>query len=538
MIDLSLVGALLWKEGRERRTQLNSDLSASVAGGIIRVALAAAFLYFFGKFAAVYCSIGEGEERLFELSALSLTALFVSLILGAVSALGKAFYARELALYAAMPVSHGTLFFARLLSAYLSGVVFCVPALLLIGGALSFGTTLPAAFWRMAVPVALFLPLLAVGAAALLAPVGNAVLRFFAPRFLWSLFFVTLLAAAGFFGYSRLLAAVKELLLGDELRYFFNENVLNAIGKAVRVLFPANALAALLVGRPVGTGGAIGLASLPLLLGGATFLVCRRLLARAMRREESRPPVFRSIPRMGRRSPFGAFLSAAFYRVLRSPAEAFSCFSLALLFPLMVLSCMAVGASLVEKLVGLDCSAELALFLTLLFSALTNLFCASCISQEGGMLFCVRAMPVGAGTYFAAKAAFCLCVALPSQALSAALLPLAGVSLRDALFVFAAGSLFALAQICFALRCDFNRFSRYGTGKGTETAVILAGLLSALPIGGGAFALRLFLTLRLSPSAGVPLFAAGGAGLILAGLALLYLLAGLKRRFETLGGAR
>lgn len=510
---------------------------ADVAGALLRAVLLAslggAFAFLFSRFTALYLDIaGEERERAFELLAFSYAVLLLLLVLGAASSLiREIFREEETRLFSAMPVPPRTLLGAKLavvwgkqvLLSVLLTLIVCLPVCVRLGP----GRTLPPTL-----AACLILPLLSVSLAALVALPYRAVAAFFRGRALLSLIAVTALFGAGAAGYSFLLRAVKELLLGEDLRYFFSEEVLSGIGAAAKRLFPADLLARLTVGENVFQSVVLllALSAVSVLIA---FGTVRALLAIALRpvKPSSRPRRRKKAPPHG---VLVSLLQKEFWHVFRTPSYAFSYFSVALVMPVMVYFCASVGTSLLRRLLGADCTKELVLFLTLLYGALTNAFCATNVSREGKMFLIGKSFPVRASEVFAAKTLFCLFVGALSQGMSALLLAASGqLSPLSAAALFGIGVLFSFAQICFATKYDLSH-ARLGEGGEGGAAVIVLGLLFAFVAGGGTFALRLFSMLRFSRFSAFPVAAALCA---LAALgAGLYLFLGLEKKYRAFGG--
>lgn len=223
----------------------------------------------------------------------------------------------------------------------------------------------------------------------------------------------------------------------------------------------------------------------------------------------------------------------------------FSYFSVAVIMPMMVYFCMSVGASLVVKLIGVNCNVELAIFLTLLFGSLTNVFCTTNISRDGAMFYSVKAMPVSYKSVFFSKVFLCMVVTAFSQAISALLLFATGyLSLWIALFLFAAGMLCSFAQICFATRSDFNhaKFSTEEDGEikvsgNTVSTIIVLGMLASFLIGGAVLLIRMLFTLRGWNGEYITYLIVGVVSLCAAALAYYYLVRKLgKKYYEFSGG--
>ena len=356
---------------------------------------------------------------------------------------------------------------------------------------------------------------------------------------------ITALLGVGIWLYSILLGGVKELLLGNSLEDFFNEQVMNAIASVCSYLYPARWLAGIIAGSdPI--WGWVGLAAVAIVGITLSILIIRRILVRALqaRNQSSSPALFRNSFITVRKKKFVALLKREFLLIFRTPSYMFSYFSVAFIMPLMVYFCMDVGASLIDKLVGIDCKLELALFLTILFGALTNIFCATNISRDGEMFYAVKAMPINFKTVFFSKIALCLIVTAISQVASAVMLFASGMTgLANALFICVIGLLFSFATIAVATRYDFNhaKFSTEDDGEikessGTVSMVIVVGMLLSFVVGGVVLLLNILFQLRGMALGYLTYIISGGLVLIVAGLALFYLLFRLKKKYYEFSG--
>lgn len=523
-IDFMQLKALLKKELSERNP-LKKDAAGSFLRLVTYLLLGGAFVYFFSRFLGVYLEIPTAgvparEERLFEALSVVYALLLLSLIASGAAA-GELNRSEDLKLFAALPLSENTIFLAKLIVLYFKQLLFSAFCVGLVNLTAGIASGQGASFYLLSLLPPFLLPMIALAFSSVLTLPYDALLRFLKPRFVLSFVLITLLTAVGIFAYSLLLAAVKELLLGDELKYFFKEGVMNAIASAVRWLYPVNRAAGLVLGRSPLKSGA-ELFALAAVCFAVALPVMRGLLRRTLQARGGAAPLFyRKGGLKKRHSPLYALLQKEFSGVLRTPAYAFSYFSVAVAMPLMVYFGMSVGDSLTRRVLGVDCTGELALFLTLMYGALTNVFCAANISREGNMFLTMKGFPLRAGEVFGAKILFCMAIGTLSQAASAIVLYAAGyVRPLTAAALFAAGILFAFAQICLSTAYDFRHtaFSADEEGEVGDrgSAVALLSLALAFLIGGGTLLVRLFDrmstgTFLALPMLLVPLLAAGAA---------------------------
>lgn len=555
-LDFSLLGALLRKQRQERAAGFKKG-SFNAVGFVFRVlltlALIAVFVVFFGEFLEIYLSVKtdgvlDPSARLYEVLSVAYAVILIAMIVGGVSQINRALFAADdMKVMSALPVGAKTLYVSKLITIYAGQVVFALVCLLSVNLTAAAHAPQGGAFYAFTALACLFLPLLSVGIASVLALPFHALKLALKDRFVLSFILVTLLTAALLFVYAWLLQGVKELLLGDNLRYFFNERVMNAVAAFVARLYPANLIAGVMLGRNILVGSLVVAAVLAVCAALSLFFI-RLILTRAL---QSRVSGGAHAPRRKRglkkpHSPMAALMKKEFLMIFRTPDYMFSYFAVALVVPLMVYFCMSIGSSLVVRLIAVQCDLELAVFLSLLFGSLANVFCTTNISRDGQMFYSVKAMPVDHKTVVFSKVLLCLVVTALSQLLCAALLCVMGyLSVLNALFLFAVGVLFGFAQICVATRIDFDhaKFSSEPDGEikesgNTVSIIVVAGLALSFLVGGAIVLARMFFALRglAETYAYLTFVIAGGMALLSAAAGYFLLVHGLKSRYYRFSG--
>ena len=513
-IDFRLLGVLLRKRRQEQFSRIGKGKFDFVGFGmrvILILAFLVCFVVFFGRFLDIYLQVKTDyalnpSERLFEVLTAAYTLVLALMTIGAVSQINHALFAADdIRILSALPVGAKTLYLSRLITIYVGQIAFALLTVLPVNLAVVIHAPQGAWFYAMTVLTCLVLPLVSIGIASILALPYHAVRAALKNRFVLNFIVVTLLTAVLLFAYATVLEAVKELLLGDDLKYFFNESVMNKIAAVAASLYPANWMARFLLGQEL-IFSSVGIVVLLVVCAVLSAVVIRFLLLRALQSRISGAYNF-----IGHRktlakphSPFFALLKKEFLVIFRTPNYTFSYFSVAIVMPLMVYFCMSVGSSLVVKLIGIQCNAELAVFLTLLFGSLANMFCTTNISRDGKMFYSVKAMPVDGRAVIFSKVLLCMIVTAVSQLLSAILLLSTGyLNAGFAVFLFFAGVLCGFAQVCVATKIDFihPKFSTEPDGEiresgNTVSTVIVLGLIASFLIGGAVLLVRMVLSLR------------------------------------------
>ena len=163
------------------------------------------------------------------------------------------------------------------------------------------------------------------------------------------------------------------------------------------------------------------------------------------------------------------------------------------------------------------------------------------------MFYSVKALPVSCERVFLSKIFFCMIVSIISQVISAVVLGATGyVSWGVAAFIFAIGTVFSFAQICFATRYDFNhaRFSSEEDGEikesgSTVSTIIVLGMLFAFLIGGVVLIARILLALRLDEAASfgyLTYIIVSVITVVVAVLSFVYLIANIKKKYYEFSG--
>lgn len=554
-INFKQVGTLLRKSAQERSSAYKKG-NFDAFGFLIRWALIiiflAMFVIFFGRFTNIYLAVKTGgllrpQTRMYELLSMVYTLILVFLVISSVSQIDRQFFdADDMKLIVAMPLGASTVFIAKLISIYFSQFVISAACVLVVNIVISLQVAQGAMFYGMTVVFCFVLPLISIAIGALVAMPFHAVKQFLKTRFVLYFIIITVLLAAGFYIYSVVLNAVRDMLLGDSLKFFFNEQVMNILQTLTKYLYPAVWFADILMGNNLLIAG-LGLLGIVLVCLAVAMLVIHRLMlwvmqsriagdANFMRRQQTIAP---------KRNSFFALMKKDFLLIFRTQSYTFSYFSVAIIMPLMVYFCMTIGSSIVTKLIGMNCNLEIAIFLTLMFGALTNVFCSTNISRDGEMFFSVKAYPLGYKKVFFSKVVLCMMVTSLSQLVSAVLLASFGyVVWWQALFILLGGLLCSFAQICFATRYDFNhaKFSTEEDGEikesgNTVSVIMVVGMLSSFLIGGSVLLIRLLFALRLvSGLEFLTYLIVGAVSLVIAVLSYLYLIRRLGVKYHEFSG--
>ena len=555
-IDFRLLGALLKKNRREKTSDFRKGHFNAVGFGmrlLLSAAFIAIFVIFFGKFLDMFIEIRidntpAPDIRLFELLSLIYGAILLMLVLSGISQINNALFASEdMRVIAALPIGANTLYLSKIILIYLAQLVVACFTVLPVNLTVAVHCEVPVSFYPLTVLVLLLMPLISVAIASVCALPYHALKAALKDRFVINFIVITLITALLLFLYAYVLEAVKELLLGDQMKYFFDENVMKTIAQVSANLYPANLIANILLGRNLALSYSV-IAAILVASVAVSLLTIRRILTSALQSKISGSANFvkKFKPSLRANSPFGAMLKKEFLLIFRTPSYMFSYFAVAIVVPLLVYFCISIGSSLVLKLIAVDSNLELAIFLTILFGTLANMFCSTNISREGTLFYSLKAMPLDYRQVVFSKVALCMIVTAASQMLSATLLAATGyVSALNAVFLFAIGVLFGFTQVCVATRVDFNHPHFAGAADGeiqesgnTSSSVIVLGIILSFALGGALLLTKMYFLLRGLAEAYAYLtyvISASLAVLCAAG-ATAFLLAGLKDKYRCFSG--
>lgn len=550
-----MISVLLKKQLTEKLSAFKKDKKhADYLGVLLSVLLVAGLIgvcvLVLSKFYAQYSKIRlygvtDVAARQFELLTIIYSVIMLIGVLGGVKNLNFALYESEdRKIFVTLPIKSSDVFYSKLIVIYLKQVVTCALTVMPVNFTFAAISGQSAYYVLMTFVMCLFFPVITLSFASVLAIPYYYVKRFFDSRYAVSLLTATAVTGLVFWWYSTILSFVKTLLTTGEIKFFFNEKTMTGVIRAANVLYPSNLFAKVLlktdVGKNIGILIAIlaGAGALGYLIISLTYNKTSQI--RAMR---TRPIFWKQRGERRQKSPFTAFFAKEFGLVFRTPSYAFQYFSVAAVMPLMVYFCMGIGSDLLTTIVLTENNFELALFLILIFGALTNTFCATNVSREGPAFYTIKTMPVKFSTVLGAKIAFCSVVSFLSTAVSVIVVSAKGyINVGEAFFVLFVALTLGEAQICFATRKDLNRPSfstdedcEVRESNSTVSEIVFLGLITAAVLGGVSLFLSVFTGKIGSSSSSLysMLFSGLGATVLFA-LALTYMLVGLNKKVARL----
>lgn len=543
-----MYGVLLKKGLRESFSFRNSkrpDVAGAILSVVLTAALLAAVVIVVSALAKLYVDIRmdgvqDTAARITELMTLIYAVIFLIGVGDGIKNINFAlFESDDRKILMTLPIKSSTIFYSKLTAVYIRQVVVFAAMLITVNAALASATNVDAVYVGMTAAAVFIFPGLTLLASSILCFPAYILKRFLKSKYLISLILATGILALCFFGYRYILEFIRELFTTGNIRFFFDDDVMNFMINFSKYAYPVNLIARLMTGTEIVKNLiiliAITAAAFLVGFGVVALLYNRVQLLRATSDKSSK----RSLKRIGaRRSVFVGLLKKEFFLIYRTPSYAFQYFSVAVIMPLMVYFCMGIGEDLLRQLIMADASAELGLFLVLTFGALTNTFAATNISRDGYAFYTLKTMPIKPSAIVNAKVLFSAIIAVLSIAVSVIVLYVEEyVTAGESAFIFFVALFMALAQIAFATGKDLKRpsFSAEEDNEvreSTETVsqIIILGLLFGILLGGAALFVSVFLGEKVPNGEVYVTVGSLAVSAIVAALSFVYLYKGLPER--------
>ena len=363
-----------------------------------------------------------------------------------------------------LPVKNGTIFRAKftalLLWTYVAAFLLIVPVNLIFYFTLEAGVD----FLMRTLWVYLLLPMVSFLIATILILPYMVIIKFLSTRYFLSFIALSVLVVGAFFGYSIILGVLRDLFATGSISFLFSNEFVEFLTTANQYTYPANALAALQVGMDIEKSLAITVSVAVVALLVAFFItggLYRLVLYRNRDGRTSRAK--RSSGRQ--RLVTLSLLRKEFITVYREPKYLFSYFTIAFAMPFMTYCSYTLLAELVKNAIGLELELALSLIVVLVFSILTNTFCATNITRDGKSALKAKSFPIKASKLLFSKVLFCSIISSLSVIASVLLLSYSSsifadsqieIQAIDAIVVCVISLVFSFSQILIATRTDLN----------------------------------------------------------------------------------
>ena len=447
-----------------------------------------------------------------------------------------------------LPVKHQTLFMSKLCTLMIWNYLFAL--LLIVPVNLIFYLVLKPTimFWGYTLVVWLLMPMTAFLIATVFLVPYIKIIDFVSNKY-WLIFLIlSAIVIGAFLLYSGLLSILQSLMETGSIKFLFNAQFVRDLQSLLTWTYPANSFASIVLGQNL-TQSLLIVLPLTLLSVVLVYFVSKGLFHATMFKNEAKRKTGKVKTSYRTHFRLTALLRKEFITVFRDPQHLFSYFSIATAMPVMVYSCYTLFESLIINAIGMKITFSLALLVLLIFSILTNTFCATNITRDGLTALKAKMFPVRATKLLFAKVLFCAIVSSLAIIVSVIVLSIAtALTQTEAILCAVIALLFSMAQIFLATRMDLNHAKVSGSpaeiekiSNRTVSKVVVFGLVLALAFGIGSLLISIFagipemsnvlgFALRAEDTYLLPLF--GSIGYLV--IALLYYSIRIKKSFERL----
>ena len=363
-----------------------------------------------------------------------------------------------------LPVKNGTIFRAKftalLLWTYVAAFLLIVPVNLIFYFTLEAGVD----FLMRTLWVYLLLPMVSFLIATILILPYMVIIKFLSTRYFLSFIALSVLVVGAFFGYSIILGVLRDLFATGSISFLFSNEFVEFLTTANQYTYPANALAALQVGMDMEKSLAITVSVAVVALLVAFFITGGLYRLVLYRNRDGRTSRAKRSSGRQRLVTF-SLLRKEFITVYREPKYLFSYFTIAFAMPFMTYCSYTLLAELVKNAIGLELELALSLIVVLVFSILTNTFCATNITRDGKSALKAKSFPIKASKLLFSKVLFCSIISSLSVIASMLLLSYSSsifadsqieIQAIDAIVVCVISLVFSFSQILIATRTDLN----------------------------------------------------------------------------------
>ena len=481
-----------WKPQRGKKV----DIIGSLLSVVMVLFIALVFVQLLSTIAENYVLVRMNKvyapiERMRELLNLCYTVVILALTMSYLESMRKTLTDKtHKALFLRMPVKQQTIFVSKLAALMIRNYILALLLIVPLNTIFYISVDLPMTFWGMTACIWLLLPMTSfLLATALLVPYIK-VLEFISNRYVLMFVSITSIVIGAFWLYSGFLKVVQSLLETGSIKFLFNADFVYSLQSMLLWSYPANCFADMALGENLLRAFAI-----PVFIAAVAifvlYFVAKALFYATLYKNENRKQTGKAPKRVVKRSPLVSLMKKEFICIFREPKNLFSYFAIAASMPVMVYCCYTLFESLIVNTLGLRVTFPLAILVLLIFTILTNTFCATNITRDGAAALKVKMFPLKASTLLLAKVLLCSIVSSLSIIVSIAILIIATPLIwYDALFCAAIAIVFSLAQIFIATRMDLNgakltssAVEMQSRSNKTIAKVVTLGIVLALAVG-------------------------------------------------------
>ena len=481
-----------WKPQRGKRV----DILGSLLSVLMILFIAFVFVSLLSTVASNYVLVKLNKvyapiERMRELLNLCYTVVIIALVMSYLESMRQTLTDKtHKDLFLRLPVKQQTIFVSKLAALMIRNYILALLLIVPLNCIFYLSVELPATFWVMTAFIWLLLPMTSfLLATALLVPYIK-VLEFISNRYVLMFLSITAIIIGAFWLYSEFLQVVQSLLETGSIKFLFNAKFIHTLQAMLVWSYPANCFADMALGENLLRAFAI-----PVFIAAVAvfvlYFVAKALFYATLYKNENRRHTGKPPRRVVKRSPLISLMKKEFICIFREPKNLFSYFAIAASMPVMVYCCYTLFESLIINMLGLTVTFPLAILVLLIFTILTNTFCATNITRDGAAALKVKMFPLKASTLLLAKVL--LCSVVSSLSIIVSLVMLVGATQLlwyDAIFCGAIAIVFSLAQIFIATRMDLNGakltsspVEMQSRSNKTIAKVVTLGIILALAVG-------------------------------------------------------
>jgi hypothetical protein len=414
-------------------------------------------------------------------------------------------------LFLRMPLQQQTIFLSKLATLLISNYITAFFLIIPINGIFWYSLKPEPIFWLYTAIIWLLLPMASFLIASVLLVPYIKIVEFVSQRYLIMFVLFTGAIVGAFLFYAEVLEIVQNLLETGSIKFLFDDKFISTLKLLIDITYPANCFAYIAVGKfldiALGISGSIAVVSVFVV-----YFISKKLYYITLYKNESHRKVGNRFGSIFKTTKFAALIRKEFISVFRVPKNLFSYFAIATAMPVMVYSCYTLFESLIKNALGFNVSFALALIVILVFSILTNTFCATNVSRDGELALKVKMFPVRASKLLFAKVFFCSIVSTLSVIGSCALLYVSKVYFarlrvdgrimvepKDLAIIMAIGIVFSLSHIFVATRLDLNHAKVMASPQEIEAEsnrtiakTVFIGLILAIASGASSLLVTVF----------------------------------------------
>ncbi len=396
-------------------------------------------------------------------------------------------------IYLRLPVKHQNLFLSKLLALMIWNFIASIALIVPINIIFYIAVNPSFVFWLKTVFVIITMPLVVFGISTILLVPVIKVLEFLKDRYLLLFVVISGLLIGAFVLYSKFLAIVQLWLETGSIKFLFNSSFIHSLQTWLKCSYPANCFANIMMGNQIWISLIIIVLFIALSVAVAVS-ISNKLFYLTLYKDNRELKVKKVKPKYHQSKPIVSLMKKEFICVYRSPKHLFSYFAIAISMPVMVYCCYTLFESLIINAFGLKISFALAMLVLLVFSVLTNTFCATNVTRDGLSFLKMKTLALKPTYLLLAKVLFCGIVSsLSSIASVIVLVIVTDLTILNGLICAVILILFSFAQILVATRLDLNNVKllsnsaeKESSSSKTVTKVVFLGLVLALCMGIGS----------------------------------------------------